>query len=209
MAKKRIRDKEQKINKIFQSSVKLIEKKGYANVSTNHIAKDANIAIGTLYKYFPDGKPDILQSLFQKIIEQKIEETPLDNFQLKNIEDIRNNNFYRNLLFQALMDHRQMKFMIEAFESECLTNKKFYSNIKDRILSENQLIDLLIKTIFQDNIEKIERIKPGLMKLSQVKEVLIHRHVLFGDIFESDEEFVDILMEIVIVIFNYYMRKQE
>ena len=209
MAKKRVRDKEQKINKIIQASMKLFAKKGYPDVSTNHIAKDANVAIGTLYKYFPEGKSDILLNIFHKSVEQKIEETPLDNLKIKTIEDLRNSALYRKLLIDSIREHRQSRFMIEAFETEYLSNKKFYSKIQDQVFIESQLIDLLIKNIFQDKFEEIKKSTPDLMKVSRVKEVLIHRHVLFGDIFDSDEEFIDIILEIVITMFNYYLKKQE
>ena len=41
---------------IKRTALFLFSEKGYANVSTNEIAKAADIAIGSVYNYFPNKK---------------------------------------------------------------------------------------------------------------------------------------------------------
>jgi AcrR family transcriptional regulator len=59
------RDKEETINKIIECTKRLMAKQGYDNVSTNSIAKNLGISVGTLYHHFPKGKVDIVESLFE------------------------------------------------------------------------------------------------------------------------------------------------
>ncbi|MHA1463373.1 MAG: TetR/AcrR family transcriptional regulator, partial [Candidatus Heimdallarchaeota archaeon] len=58
------RDKEGKIKLIIETFVRLINQKSYTNVSTNLVAKEAGLSIGTVYNYFKS-KEDILQAAFQ------------------------------------------------------------------------------------------------------------------------------------------------
>ena len=46
------RDKEGKIKLIIETFVRLINQKSYTNVSTNLVAKEAGLSIGTVYNYF-------------------------------------------------------------------------------------------------------------------------------------------------------------
>ncbi|WP_329886931.1 TetR/AcrR family transcriptional regulator [Pseudoramibacter faecis] len=39
---------------IKKTALRLFSEKGYSNVSTNEIAKAANVSIGSLYSYFPN-----------------------------------------------------------------------------------------------------------------------------------------------------------
>lgn len=51
-----------KTNKILNTAKALFSKKNYFNVTTNEIAKEAGVSIGTLYSYFSD-KEAILVAL--------------------------------------------------------------------------------------------------------------------------------------------------
>ena len=63
------RDKDAKIQRIISITKDLIEKNGYNNVSIRNIAKESDVSIGLIYKYFPKGKIDILKHLSLQNIE--------------------------------------------------------------------------------------------------------------------------------------------
>jgi len=63
---KRKRNKEATIKRIINKTERMIKEKGYAKTSTNHIAKAAGVSIALIYKYFPNGKPDIVQQIRKK-----------------------------------------------------------------------------------------------------------------------------------------------
>jgi AcrR family transcriptional regulator len=70
MAPKFRRDKERKINEILDAVVKLTHEKGPNNFSINDIPEEAHVSIGTVYRYFPRGKEDILKQILLRNIER-------------------------------------------------------------------------------------------------------------------------------------------
>ena len=63
--KKFSRNKQAKIEKIYDAFFRLVSERGYGKTSTNHVAEEAGVSIGTVYRYFPDGKDDILLNYFE------------------------------------------------------------------------------------------------------------------------------------------------
>ena len=69
MTPKFTRNKEQKINEILDSVLILSRTKGANNFSINDIPEIADVSIGTVYRYFPRGKEDILRHILLRNIE--------------------------------------------------------------------------------------------------------------------------------------------
>jgi AcrR family transcriptional regulator len=63
--KKFSRDKESKIRAIIDATIDLINEKGPAGFSVNEIPGKAGLSIGTVYRYFPKGKDDIIAELLR------------------------------------------------------------------------------------------------------------------------------------------------
>ena len=62
-----------KINKIFESTLELNKSFGFSGLTMSKIAKHAGIATGTLYIYFKD-KVELINSLYIKLKKQKASE---------------------------------------------------------------------------------------------------------------------------------------
>ena len=73
MAPKFRRNKEKKINEILDATVRLSQERGPNNFSINDIPQVANVSIGTVYRYFPKGKEDILRQLLLRNIQRQRE----------------------------------------------------------------------------------------------------------------------------------------
>ena len=71
--KKFSRDKESKIRAIIDSTVGLVNERGLAGFSVNEIPDRAGLSIGTVYRYFPRGKDDIVAEILRKNIAGFIE----------------------------------------------------------------------------------------------------------------------------------------
>ena len=62
---------------IKKTALGLFSEKGYANVSTNEIAKEANISIGSLYRYFPNKKEiynELVDDLYSDVLFNSVPE---------------------------------------------------------------------------------------------------------------------------------------
>jgi AcrR family transcriptional regulator len=67
--KKFSRDKESKIRAITKATIELVGEKG-PNFSVNEIPGKAGLSIGTVYRYFPRGKADILSEALRRNIRE-------------------------------------------------------------------------------------------------------------------------------------------
>ena len=88
--KKFSRNKQEKINLIYKTFFRLILEHGYHKTSTNHVAKSAKISIGTIYKYFPKGKEDIIRNYFEESMKQFFKRINLLNINDENIKEFLN-----------------------------------------------------------------------------------------------------------------------
>ena len=64
-SKKFSRNKQEKINSIYTTFYRLLNEIGYDKVTTNLIADVSNVSIGTIYRYFPDGKSSIMKGTLE------------------------------------------------------------------------------------------------------------------------------------------------
>jgi len=61
-------------DRIFAAAVDLFNNKGFSNTSMQDIAEKSNVAVGTLYNYFPS-KHDLLLDIIQEQMEFKISDS--------------------------------------------------------------------------------------------------------------------------------------
>ena len=149
-----------KHSKIIKAAIKVFAKNGFYNSRVSEIAKEAQVADGTVYLYFKN-KDDILISLFEEEMDKIIknmkesiekESNPIDKikrFALIHLTMVRDN---RNLAEVIQVELRQSsKFMREY------KNRKFieYLNIISRIIQEGKE-----EGYFGDDV------MPGLVKRS-------------------------------------------
>ena len=66
------RDKEVKIGLITDATRTLIETKGYDKVTIRDIAVLAGVSVGLIYKYFPNGKFDIIKGISSRYVEEQL-----------------------------------------------------------------------------------------------------------------------------------------
>ena len=109
-SKKFNRNKQEKINLIYDTFFKLILKRGYHKTSTNHVAKSAKISIGTIYKYFPKGKEDIIRKYFEESMETFLDRQNLDSINDENIRD-----FLNHFVLELFKNHQENKGYNLAF----------------------------------------------------------------------------------------------
>lgn len=146
---KQSRSKETK-NKIIKTALKLFSEKGYNNTSSNEIATNSGVSIGSFYAYFKDKK-----QLFLEVFEDYctyIKKTIYSNINkdAKNLEDFiyssiditveahkYNSKFYKEAMIMALSDNEiknfinnQTKFEFEFFKS-CINLYKNELDIKN------------------------------------------------------------------------------
>ena len=143
-------------DKIINTTVQMIQNKGYNKISTNHIAKKANVSIGTLYYHFKNGKPDIVKELLIRGYTEFLDETKLENVNQDNFPQ-----FLKNFLERYIAQHQENKSLIIAIEMALLTNKNLFADFEN-IRTELKLIPIISKVLLQVGYPKekdIEKVR--------------------------------------------------
>lgn len=122
-------EKNDKHDQIIRAAIKTFARKGFYNTRISDIAKEANIADGTIYLYFKN-KDTLLVSLFEESMDQIIQ---MVQARLSGIDDpIEQLREFIKFHFEMV---RYDKFLAEIIAVELRQSNKFikqYKNIKFR-----------------------------------------------------------------------------
>ena len=194
--KKFTRDKESKINSILQATVELIEEKGYSNFSVDDIPTRAKLSIGTVYRYFPNGKRDILHEIITRNNRVLIEMITSWDPHEESFYD-----FWRYVIESYLRGHREAKFSLTAIEYSLGGDKQFIDILRP-ILMEFYL--KLVATVSEFEIFSSLTERELLSRVGMafgVAGLFVKTHVR-NSLFETDEKLVDYLVKISRVTFE-------
>lgn len=192
--KQRKRDKVAKIQAIVDTTRRMIEERGYIATTTNHIAKEANISVALLYKYFPTGKPGILQEIFEKDFRILIDEQTYTQIPIKDIP-----NFLEKMLLANIRHHRANARLIAALDIAYLTHPDLFQEYLDINEGELGIISAALtylKTLGY-GYSPLDINSFSLAIVSTIDSI-VHRHVNFFPIFATDDELVHFLSDIIL-----------
>lgn len=181
--KRYARDKEERIAQVVNISQEVIENDSYDNLSMNLLHKRTKIPIGTLYKDFPDGKEDVLLEILKSFKDQFEEKyTKVDDESL------------RSFFFYSLdIGRKRRKFLI-ALQLETLKNPDRFLMKARKFVSD---IDL---NLFKKIVEYICGFSLETEKLLDILKVwksIIRQHIIFRNLYGSDEKFMNIMIKII------------
>ncbi|TXT60320.1 MAG: putative Fatty acid metabolism regulator protein [Promethearchaeota archaeon] len=178
--------------KIIDKAIELISAKGYHNLSTREIARKAGVSDGTLYYHFPKGKLSILINLSEELMND------LDYYEIMEDGVVTEEEVTR--FFMKDLDlARKMREFIIAMEIELLEKPDFYLNYSQKFASIDRLEP------FKKIVEKIVGRKINTHTLSKIMAIwkaLLRRHVIFRNLFGSDQEFMNMMKKIFRAVAN-------
>lgn len=142
MADKNIRTPKQqrgieKRNQIKQTALYLFSIKGYHKTTSNEIAKEAGLSIGTFYSYFAD-KKDIYEELVLDLYRKVLSDLP----EISILENTSPYDFVRSYV-QIVMDshnylstfQHEVSLLAEQYEEFHILEKNFRSHITTKLMS--------------------------------------------------------------------------
>lgn len=174
--------------KILDIAENLIESKGYVNVSARTIAKTVGISVGTLYHHFPRGKMEIVIEIGEKYSEI----LGMSEFLADPNADPRvwlRKNLELNQKKKAFITAMEIEAMSRPDEVQAL----IMENIEKRKETQKSLIQAY-KMMEKFACKKISIEKAKIMQ--KVLKAIMRRHVVFGNLFGSDDEFIDLFLKI-------------
>ncbi len=195
-SKKFRRDKKSKIDSVIQATVALIEEKGYSGFSVNEIPERTNLSIGTVYRYFPNGKSDILREIITRNNQVLMEMIFQDDFKEGTFHD-----FWKRVISSYLRGHREGLFSLAALEYSYGADSQF-----------KEVLGSVVVEAFQKLVGQIQRLQvfPELSERDLFERVslvfgflgLLAKAPATTSFFKSDEQLVDYLMKVSRITFE-------
>jgi len=186
-------------DRIFSAAVALFNKKGFSNTSMQDIAAQAELAVGTLYNYFPS-KNDLLLDIMQDEMEFTIRsDDSLFNVNLQNhnAKDIIKSLLRKIFSIPLLINKESMKeIFIATFSSDV--------HIKKGII-----LDIELMKAFQDLLERFQEnnmINPEMNSYNATKifySVMLAQMMMYlfdpefnnEKLFENTDEMIDLIFQ--------------
>jgi len=192
--KKFSRNKQEKIDLIYETFFNLILKQGYHKTSTNHVAKSAKISIGTIYKYFPKGKDDIIREYFEESMETVIDKEDLLNIDNNNIRDFINQ--FIKVLYKF---HKEKEGYNLAFRSVIQSDKALRVAHQEKLFSFfKELAQELRKKNEAFNKIPEERLIEIFVLLYNLVNAIIYHHLSVMKFFDTDDKLIEFLSTLVV-----------
>lgn len=151
-------EKTDKHEQILRAAIKTFARKGFYNTRISDIAKEANVADGTIYLYFKN-KDNLLVSLFEESMDQIIK---MVEEKLTSIDDpIEKLRTFIRFHFELI---QKDKFLSEVISVELRQSNKFIKEYKNIKFKEYLNI---ISAIIRDGQSKgliAKHLMPGILK---------------------------------------------
>ncbi|MFX0125672.1 MAG: TetR/AcrR family transcriptional regulator [Candidatus Hodarchaeota archaeon] len=194
--KKFSRNKQEKINSIYSTFYRLLNEIGYNRTTTNLVAEVSKVSIGTIYRYFPDGKSSIMKGTLEHTSNKIFD---IDDFNSMNEDNLPEK--LESLIRKHLRVHRENFQYHLAVNQAILSNKDLFVDYGNNI---NQLFEIIAdeireKNLFFQNVPRSHLIDTLLVVFNTL-EAFIHRHMFITLIFPTDEELVQFLKKVLLVI---------
>ena len=186
---------------IIDTTITMIQKRGYNNVSTNHIAKEAKVSIGTLYYHFPSGKVDIVRAMVERGISEVYNEEQVKNLTIRDIP-----KYLRAFLLRYIKQHRKNASLVAAIEMAILSSEESSKTNEDLYTAQLNVIPLVSKVLTKFDISKEEDLDQISKLIFHTLDSLIHRHVVYSNIVKTDEELVNYLINLSMAFLEYLKR---
>jgi AcrR family transcriptional regulator len=187
-----VRDKDEKIKLIYESFARLVRKEGYEKVNTRRIAKDADISIGIIYHYFPEGKPEIAAGFWEESLNVMMDPISVLKGSDKDIK--------REIRLH-IENHRKNEALYRAFDQAVLEKQDLFEGLKQ---SRAKLIETKIRAYFTEinSLTQLSELAEKYLRVYGLVDALVHRHLFQAHFAKSDEELVNILSDLSLRILS-------
>lgn len=187
-------DDEVKIIYIQDATRMLIGAKGYEKVTIQDIANSANISVGQIYKYFPDGKFDILQKIGHQYTDELL--------MIKQPEKIDFNDFpgYMRTIIKNLQQfYKDNSPMVKAMMMEAL--------VDGEIVAEAKKMDFKDYKTAAEFFARFNEVKIGskdplelLMYWGIMVKGIIFLNIIYPVPFTNEEALTDLMIDLSFTI---------
>ncbi|UPM55336.1 TetR/AcrR family transcriptional regulator [Gottfriedia acidiceleris] len=198
--KEKLQEMNEKEIKILEAAIEIFAEKGFVSTSTNEIAKKANVAEGTIFRYFKT-KKDLLKSIIKPTLVKTIAPFEMDRFskavfhlEYETFEDFLN-ALIKNRMEFAKKNKAAVKIIIQEMPFQDDMQEELKKLFKDKMYPK-------AATVLQSFIDKgqiKERPIPTILRLiiSTVVGLVISSIVLENTPFWNEEQETERTIEFI------------
>jgi len=192
MSRKHVRDKDAKIRLIFETFANLVNRNGYDRLSTRHIAETAGISVGTIYHYFPGGKHAIASRYIDRVTDELFDPGIFGRLGEGDLQ-----GFLEELIRGYLSVHKENLEIHRAIDQAILADSDVYRrNLEATTANMSRVVaELKGMGLYSDIPELL--VFNGFVLLFNVLEAIVHRHLFFFPLCETEEELVVFLVDLL------------
>jgi AcrR family transcriptional regulator len=176
---------------IKRVTMETLKETGYAGMSINKIAEASGINISQVYRYFPNGKPDILIAIGNDIVEEGAPDPDLPEH--------RDPRSLLSALIRFLIEtHRRNREVLSSMQAVFLSHPeslRWDAEAIDAMSSDLSAIEAVVE---RAGVEDPNVRRDATRHVFHLLDTMIHRQVLETKITPDDEDLVALLTEIVL-----------
>ena len=192
MSRRHVRDKKAKIHLIFETFAELVNRNGYDKLSTRHIAEAAGISVGTIYHYFPGGKHAIASRYIDRVTDELFDPNIFMEIEEKDLRW-----FFNGLIRRYLFVHRESLEIHRAIDQAILADPDVRRRNREAIVTNMSKVVAELKDARLYGSLPEQSVLNSFILLFNVLEGIIHRHLFVYPLFETEEELISFLVNLL------------
>ena len=177
---------------IFQAAAQVFSKNGYAATTTDRIAEQAGVSIGSLYQYFPN-KDTILLGLVERHIEEG------RAFAIKLLEEVQKEKHIgpemtRLFIEMAIAQHSIDPALHRVLFEEAPRPKSVRKELKE---VETAMVRMMAEMLQKTPKTRLKNPLAAARILFTTIDMLTHAYVLYGEEDITREDFINELTDML------------
>jgi len=187
---RRRKTREENMDIIKRVTMDFLQDRSYMEISVNKIAEASGINISQVYRYFPNGKPDILVALGNDISQEGAPDPDLPEHQDPRI-------LLSNLIRFYIEVHRRNKAVLSSLQAVFLSNPEAISRDAEAISTGGSDFSAIETVVERYGIRDASRKGILARRIFHLIDTMIHRQIMEAKVTQNDEELVQLLTDIV------------
>ena len=176
---------------IKRVTMELLNETGYTGMSINKIAEASGINISQVYRYFPNGKPDILLAIGNDIVEEGGPDPDLPEH--------RDPRSLLSALTRFLIEtHRKNRAVLASMQAVFLSSPKALHRDVEAFSAGASDFSVIETIIERSGVEDASLRRETARHIFHLLDTMIHRQVIETKIMQDDEALVVLLSDMVL-----------
>jgi len=188
---RRRKTREENMEIIKRVTMDFLQERSYTEISVNKIAEASGINISQIYRYFPNGKPDILIAIGNDTAQEGIPDPGLPEH--------RDPRAYLSTLIRFYIEtHRKNRAVLSSLQAVFLSHPEAVRKDAEAIDRDSSNYSALETLVERFGVRDAPDKRAAARRIFHLLDTMIHRQILETKVTPSDEELVDFLADVVL-----------